>query len=290
MGGFKREVLLYTLCYVIPQCLCTGLHSQRLSFPAGTGIGAEHSACPQIAVGDNRFPGFYIMSQFKIAELARRGSVRKVDGSTSQHVAYSIGPAFNFRINTRSTYPQGLPEEFTFMTVFRMNGSTITDNWNIWQMQDLNGEEQLAVRLNGESRSLEFTFATLNKMHQTAIFPVLPFLFNSQWHKIQLNVRRRSVTLFVDCILIDSQNTPPRSTVNLDGYTFIGKMKDNPASAVRFELQSMLIHCDVRPPQTCADLPARTSSPHSNPSHFTLVHSPWTPPITSYNQTHHEYT
>jgi len=41
------------------------------------------------------------MTQFNIAEMARRGMVRKVPGTTSQHVAYKIGPEFNFRINTR---------------------------------------------------------------------------------------------------------------------------------------------------------------------------------------------
>ncbi|XP_070980861.1 collagen alpha-1(IX) chain-like [Oncorhynchus clarkii lewisi] len=199
------------------------------------------------------------MSQFHIAELARRGTVQKGPGSTSQHVAYKIGPAFNFRINTRSAYPLGLPVEFAFVTVLRMNGSTVTKNWNIWQMLDLNGEEQLAVRLNGESLSLEFTFTTLNKTRETAVFPFLPFLFNSQWHNILLKVSKRSVTLFVDCIMVDSQNTPQRGIVNLDGYTLIGKLKDNPVLAVPFELQSMHIDCDVGRPQTCNDLPARTS-------------------------------
>ncbi|XP_055771747.1 collagen alpha-1(IX) chain-like [Salvelinus fontinalis] len=101
MGGFKREVLLYLLCYVIPQCLSTGLHSQRVSFSSGADIQTEQGLCPPIKVGEDSFPGFYIMSQFHIAELARRGTVQKVPGSTSQHVAYKIGPAFNFRINTR---------------------------------------------------------------------------------------------------------------------------------------------------------------------------------------------
>lgn len=45
--------------------------------------------------------GFYIMSQFHIAELARRGTVKMVTGSAPHHVAYQIGPAFNFRMNTR---------------------------------------------------------------------------------------------------------------------------------------------------------------------------------------------
>ncbi|XP_070772626.1 collagen alpha-1(XIX) chain [Enoplosus armatus] len=223
--------------------------------------------CPQISVGEDHFPGFYIMSQFHIAELARRDTVKKVAGSSPQHVAYQIGPAFNFRINTRSAYPLGLPEEFTFISVLRMSGSTINKKWNIWQMQDVNGDEQLAVRLNGESEALEFTFTALDAGMQTVVFSPLAFLFNDQWHKVLLDVSRRSVTLFVDCVMAGSQSIPPRQKVSLDGFTLIGKLKDNPVMAVPFELQSMLIHCDVTRARTeaCYDLPARTSQRLNTP-------------------------
>ncbi|KAM3863057.1 collagen alpha-1(IX) chain-like [Diretmus argenteus] len=269
MGGVKRKILLYSLCcccYVIPQCLCTGLHSQTVRFPSEVGIQLEQSTCPQINVGGDSFPGFYIMSQFHIAELARRGTVKQVVGSSPQHVAYNIGPAFNFKINTRSAYPLGLPEEFVFVSVLRMSGSTINKNWNIWQMQDVNGEEQLAVGLNGESGSVEFSFTAPGQGKQTVAFTSL-FLFDAQWHKVLLDVRRRSVTLFVDCVKIDSQDTPPRGNVSLDGFTLIGKLKDNPVVAVAFELQSMLIHCDVTRPRgdACRDLPSRTSAADLTP-------------------------
>ncbi|XP_051271036.1 collagen alpha-1(IX) chain-like [Dicentrarchus labrax] len=236
MGAVKRNILLYTLCccYVIPQYLCTGLHSQTVRFSSQVGIHREQqSMCPQISVGEDHFPGFYIMSQFHIAELARRGTVKKVPGSSPQHVAYQIGPTFNFRINTRSAYPLGLPEEFAFVAVLRMSGRTINKNWNIWQMQDVNGNEHLAVRLNGESKSLEFTFTALDTgERQTVVFSPLAFLFNEQWHKVLLDVSRGSVSLFVDCVLIGSQSTPPRQKVSLDGFTLIGKLKDNPVMAI----------------------------------------------------------
>ncbi|XP_071336997.1 collagen alpha-1(XIX) chain [Trachinotus anak] len=235
MGGVKRNILLYSLCccYVIPEYLCTGLHSQTVRFSPQVGIHLEQqSMCPQISVGEDRFPGFYIMSQFHIAELARRGTVKKVIGSSPQHVAYQIGPAFNFRINTRSAYPLGLPEEFAFVAVLRMSAGTVSKNWNIWQMQDLNGDEQLAVRLNGESKSLEFTFTALGSARQTVAFSPLASLFNDQWHRVLLDVRRLSVTLLVDCVVIGSQSTPPRQKVSLDGFTLIGKLKDNPVMAI----------------------------------------------------------
>lgn len=132
----------------------------------------------------------------------------------------------------RSAYPLGLPEEFTFVAVLRMGGSTINKNWNIWQMQSAIGEEQLAVRLNGETKSLEFTFMVLNAGKQTIIFSQIDSLFDDLWHSILLEVSRHSVTLFVDCHMIQSEKTPARQKVSLDGFTLIGKSKDNPLTAI----------------------------------------------------------
>lgn len=92
--------------------------------------------------------------------------------------------------------------------------------------------EYLAVRLNGESKSLEFTFTALNGGRQTVVFSPLGFLFNDQWHRVFLEISRDSVALFVDCVLIDSQDIPPRLEVSLNGFTLIGKLKDNPVVAV----------------------------------------------------------
>jgi len=132
----------------------------------------------------------------------------------------------------RSAYPLGLPEEFAFVAVLRMSGSTITRNWNIWQMLDVNGEQQLAITLNGESKSLEFSFAAQNGGRQSVVFRPLGSLFNDRWHRVLLEVRKHSVALLVDCILISSQNIPPRQKVSLGGFTVIGKLKDAPVIAV----------------------------------------------------------
>ncbi|KAG5831020.1 hypothetical protein ANANG_G00299430, partial [Anguilla anguilla] len=263
MNCFKGEplFLIYSLCLLIPWCLGTGLHSQQFLFSTGGEIQTEQSICPQITIGEDTVPGFDIMSQFHLAAETLRGSVQTVVGTTPMHVAYKLGPESNFKIQTRSAYPLGLPEEFAFLTVFRMNGSAITKNWNLWKIQDFNAEEQLAVGVNGETQSLEFSYRTPDKRGQTVVFSFLPFLFNSQWHKILLIVKKGTVSLFVDCIMIDSLNVSPRSKVNLDGFTVIGKLKDNPAIAVPVKLQSMLIHCDTTRahPETCNDLAARRS-------------------------------
>lgn len=99
-------------------------------------------------------------------------------------------------------------------------------------MQDLNGNEQLAVRLNGEALSVEFSYRTQENRLMTALFPYQTLLFNSQWHKILLLVKKGSVSLITDCTATDSQQLAPRGQVNLDGFTHIGKLKDNSAIAV----------------------------------------------------------
>ncbi|XP_016403699.1 collagen alpha-1(IX) chain-like [Sinocyclocheilus rhinocerous] len=259
-----REVCLYLLCYVIKRCFSTGLHAHIMPFSSMSHLQTDQTLCPQTKDGTGLFPEFYIMTQFNIAELARRGMVKKVPGKTSQHIAYKIGPEFNFRINTRSAFPMGLPEEFAFSGTYRMSGSTLNNSWNLWQMQDLNGNEQLAVRLNGEALSVELSYRTQENKLKTALFPYQTLLFNSQWHKILLLVKKGSVSLITDCTATDSQQLAPRGQVNLDGFMHIGKLKDNSAIAVPFELQSMLIHCDLNIPQrgTCSDLPARREVRH----------------------------
>lgn len=103
-------------------------------------------------------------------------------------------------------------------------------------MQDVNGNEQLSVRLNGESESVEFTFVSLEAGRQTVVFGPLAFLFNEQWHRVLLEVSRRTATLSVDCVMVGSQRIPPRQKVTLDGFTLIGKLKDNPVMAVPVRL------------------------------------------------------
>lgn len=122
------------------------------------------------------------------------------------------------------------------MAVLRMSRSTFSKKWNIWQMQDVNGDQQLAVGLSGDTESLEFTFTAVDSGRQTVAFSPLPSLFNEQWHRVLLEVSRSSVTLSVDCVLIGSENIPPRQRVGLDGFTLIGKLKDNPVTAVPVRL------------------------------------------------------
>nr|XP_015218233.1 PREDICTED: collagen alpha-1(IX) chain-like [Lepisosteus oculatus] len=249
MGELIREklVFIFLLGCLIQKCFATVQHSQRFPLSAGA-IQSQLRTCPQIKVGEDDLPGFDVISQFHLGTATTGGTIQRVVGSTPSQVAYIVGPEYSFRLQTRAAYPFGLPEEFSFLATFRMSGSTLHKNWNIWQIQDAFGNEQLAVRMNGKTRSVEFSCARADHSLQTAVFSFIPSLFDSQWHKILLSVETGSVTLFVDCDLIDSQKISPRGGVNLDGFSSIGKLKDNAAVAVpkKTEKETQIIQIESK--------------------------------------------
>lgn len=129
-------------------------------------------------------------------------------------------------------YSNGLPDEYSFLTTFRMTGATLQKYWTIWQIQDSSGKEQVGVNLNGQMKSAEFSYKGADGKHHTASFLHLPFLFDSQWHKLMIIVEANSVTLFIDCIKIESLSIKPKGKINTDGFAVLGKLKNNPQISV----------------------------------------------------------
>ncbi|PNI88241.1 COL9A1 isoform 2, partial [Pan troglodytes] len=232
---------------------------RRPRFPVNSNSNGGNELCPKIRIGQDDLPGFDLISQFQVDKAASRRAIQRVVGSATLQVAYKLGNNVDFRIPTRNLYPSGLPEEYSFLTTFRMTGSTLKKNWNIWQIQDSSGKEQVGIKINGQTQSVVFSYKGLDGSLQTAAFSNLSSLFDSQWHKIMIGVERSSATLFVDCNRIESLPIKPRGPIDIDGFAVLGKLADNPQVSVPFELQWMLIHCDPLRPrrETCHELPAR---------------------------------
>lgn len=122
-----------------------------------------------------------------------------------------------------------------------MTGSTLEKNWNIWQIQDSSGKEQVGVKINGQTKSVAFSYKGLDGSLQTAAFSKLPSLFDSQWHKVMIGVESSSATLFVDCIKIESLPIKPRSQINVDGFAVLGKLADNPQVSVPVSIRPHML-------------------------------------------------
>ncbi|KAI5160378.1 Collagen Alpha-1(Ix) Chain [Manis pentadactyla] len=253
----------------------------ELGFPVNSNSNGGNELCPKVRIGQDDLPGFDLISQFQVDKAASRRAIQKVVGSTALQVAYKLGNNVDIRVPTRHLYPSGLPEEYSFLTTFRMTGSTLEKNWSIWQIQDSSGKEQVGVKINGQTKSVAFSYKGLDGSLQTATFLNLPSLFDSQWHKIMIGVERNSATLFVDCNRIESLPIKPRGQINVDGFAVLGKLVDNPQVSVPFELQWMLIHCDPLRPrrETCHELPARimVSPPTTCKGHSHQAYLSWHP-------------
>lgn len=158
---------------------------------------------------------------------------------------------YYFQTLLRHLYPSGLPEEYSFLTTFRMTGSTLEKQWNIWQIQDSSGREQVGVKINGQTKSVAFSYKGLDGSLQTAAFLNLQSLFDSRWHKLMIGVERTRATLFIDCIQIDSLPIKPRAQIDAEGFAVLGKLADNPQVSVPVSIKIASYHHNSNGKQTC---------------------------------------
>ncbi|XP_009079590.1 PREDICTED: collagen alpha-1(IX) chain-like, partial [Acanthisitta chloris] len=229
-SNWKITAFFYVCSFLWSFISATIQHQSRL--PAILGASHRIDICPTIRIGQDDLPGFDLISQFQIEKAASQGVIERVVGSTSLQVAYKLGPNVDFRIPTSAIYSNGLPDEYSFLTTFRMTGATLQKYWTLWQIQDSSGKEQVGVNLNGQMKSVEFCYKGADGRLQTASFLHLPFLFDSQWHKLMIIVEANSVTLFIDCIKIESLNIRPKGKIHTDGFAVLGKLKNNPQISV----------------------------------------------------------
>lgn len=94
------------------------------------------------------------------------------------------------------------------------------------------------MKINGQTKSVAFSYKGLDGSLQTAAFSNLPSLFDSRWHKIMIGVEKTSATLFIDCIKIESLPIKPRGQIDVDGFAVLGKLEDNSQVSVPVSIKS----------------------------------------------------
>nr|XP_014349373.1 PREDICTED: uncharacterized protein LOC102355403 [Latimeria chalumnae] len=227
--GFLTHLHLST-CLALQTLLWIPAFSQPSPQDSGNALDVN-TVCPQIRIGQDDLPGFDLITQFQL-DVAHLRGVRRVEGSTLLQIAYRLEKEANFQIPTRILYPKGLPEEYSFVTTFRMMRETIDTVWNLFQIVDEDGYKQIGLRLDGEQQAVEFFLVGQDGNLEVATFPGVSQLFNTEWHKILVGVEMNKITLFVDCQLVGSKPIKTKGTVNVDGETLIGRLDDDPSSSV----------------------------------------------------------
>lgn len=120
-------------------------------------------------------------------------------------------------------YPDGLPSNFSIIATFKVTEDTAGESWDLWQVSDPKGREQVGLRFHGDTRSLDFFYTSPHANHMVRTFNGVESLFDGEWHKLALSVEGRKMKLLIDCreVMVESVDEP--RPVVLRGYTSIVK-------------------------------------------------------------------
>lgn len=171
--------------------------------------------------------------------------------------AWHVCPSFH-----RNVFPQGLPDEYAFVTTFKFRKTSRREDWYLWQVYDKYGIPQVgffvvkitksrneieigkphlkpypqnkhdllsicqvSIRLDGENKAVEYNAVGLTKDAVRAVFknPEVDNLFDRNWHKIAMSVEAKSVSLYLDCKHIQTLPIEDREDIDIQGKTVIGK-------------------------------------------------------------------
>ncbi|KAJ8334228.1 hypothetical protein SKAU_G00398670 [Synaphobranchus kaupii] len=223
----------------------------------------ENVLCPNMKVLPDRFkpdstsagleevPGFDLMEFFNVKDILGT----KFEAGQSSFVRLGTMPIVQ---QTEDVFPQGLPDEYAFVTTFKFRKTSRREDWYLWQIFDKYGIPQVSIRLDGENKAVEYNAVGLTKDAVRAVFknPEVDNLFDRSWHKIALSVQAKSVALYLDCKHIQTLPIDDREDIDIQGKTVIGKRLYD-SVPIDFDLQRMVIYCDSKHAEleTCCDLP-----------------------------------
>uniref|UniRef100_A0A8C2YA82 Collagen type XXII alpha 1 chain n=1 Tax=Coturnix japonica TaxID=93934 RepID=A0A8C2YA82_COTJA len=180
-----------------------------------------------------------------------RGKLRRrlCESCQIQQILWELRDIFGKHCWDKDVFPQGLPDEYAFVTTFKFRKASRKEDWYIWQIIDKYGIPQYnAVGLTKDAVRVVFRSTRVSD------------LFDRSWHKIALSIQSTAVSLYIDCKLVQMLPIEDRENIDIQGKTVIGKrLYDNlPHFVFQFDLQRMVIYCDSRHAEleTCCDIPS----------------------------------
>ncbi|MEJ1272716.1 collagen type XXII alpha 1 [Cricetulus griseus] len=236
----------------------------------------ENVLCPSVRVegdhfkptngGTKEITGFDLMNLFRVKEILGK----RENEAQSSYVRMGSFPVVH---RTEDVFPQGLPDEYAFVTTFRFRKTSRKEDWYIWQVMDQYGIPQVSIRLDGENKAVEYNAVGAMKDAVRVVFrgSQVDDLFDRDWHKMAVSIQAHSVSLYINCVLVQTLPIEERENIDIQGKTVIGKRLYD-SVPIDFDLQRIVIYCDSRHAEleTCCDIP-------SGPCQVTVVTEP--PPV-----------
>lgn len=147
-------------------------------------------------------------------------------------------------------YPDGLPTDYSIIATFKMTKDAARSSWNLWQVSDPQGREQVGLRFHGDTRTLDFFYAGPNGGAQMLrTFDKVEKLFDGEWHKLALSVKAGEAKLLVDCVEVSVEPIYEPRPILRQGYTSIVKRaardRGRDRSRDRGSVQVSTLHNDM---------------------------------------------
>lgn len=134
-------------------------------------------------------------------------------------------------------YPDGLPSDYSIIATFKVTKDSTKRTWDLWQVSDPTGREQVGLRFQGDMRSLDFFYTSPHGSQMLRTFHGVEKLSDGEWHKLALSVKGSQVKLLIDCEEVSVESIDePRPAIHR-GYTSIVKRAAGDRSvSVRLDL------------------------------------------------------
>lgn len=134
-----------------------------------------------------------------------------------------MGLSFVSSLSHSDVYPDGLPSDFSIIATFKVTEGTAGKSWDLWQVSDPEGREQVGLRFHGDTRSLDFFYTSPHTRKMVRTFSGVERLFDGEWHKFALSVKGEQVKLLIDCQEVKVESVEALRLVVPRGYTSIVK-------------------------------------------------------------------
>uniref|UniRef100_A0A8C5QGW3 VWFA domain-containing protein n=1 Tax=Leptobrachium leishanense TaxID=445787 RepID=A0A8C5QGW3_9ANUR len=121
---------------------------------------------------------------------------------------------------SRDIFPQGLPDEYAFVTTFRFRKASRREDWYIWQIIDKYGIPQVTGQTILTAHSVGVTKDAVKTVFKST---QVSEIFDRNWHKVALSVQSKTVSLYIDCKLVMTLPIEERENIDIQGKTVIGK-------------------------------------------------------------------
>ncbi|CAG0924665.1 unnamed protein product [Notodromas monacha] len=166
----KKPLWLLTLFLVTSVCVLG--QNPRFGFDDYNGVFGEVAGpCADYKPGEDDLQAFDFIRKFNLDVMEREHpGVTKVRGSNKIQSAYRLSKDADLNLPTRSIFPLGLPDKFSFIATFRQRKVSRV-SWDIIRMVDMQGNPQFAVTLAPRDNAVQFSIMSIEGNLMTVSFP-----------------------------------------------------------------------------------------------------------------------